>query len=671
MNAHSSACYVIDADYNVVSVNETIQKLYPQLQVGKKCHRCLMGLDEPCGPCPVAGGVKGPRTYTDPIRHISEIVDAVDVPIEGHGLCHALVLSTVENEAAFAATLPTSSEGLKNLALVKSLTVDYYDVSAVNLSDGTMVMYRHDGQAVETDDVLHKPRDYAAGNEDYISKYVYVEDQAMMRERSRLEYLRQLLKTTESATIHYRVVWQGKLHYFFRKTVRIGDADSFDNIVVGVCCEDDTILSQQRQIALQDNLRKVEYSIATGLLTREAFFIHGSRLLEKFPDTEYDCCVLRLENLGSINHQYGRITGDKTIQTVGQCLKAYQQEGSCVAYFGDGLFVCLIEGKPTEERKLSVYALREHIVASCEVKNLTMKWSVYRGVDRKAALDESFERISYALSSIRPNMRQEYVEFDQDIMNQMEWNAYVEDHFRKALADGEFVTWFQPKYSVHTQGIIGAEALVRWRRPNGEMVPPGKFIPVLENCGLINLLDEEVFRQVCILQRELSLQGKGMIPISVNLSRASIFTNDIAQSYSGIAEFYGVDPHRIPIEITESAAVRAAMIRQFADSLISKGFVLHMDDFGSGYSSLASLQAIPFESIKLDKTLIDFIGKRSGENLLKHTIAFAKESGLSIVAEGVETLEQYVFLKFAGCDAIQGFYFSKPVPQDEFLRMLG
>ena len=132
MEAISSGCYVIDADYNVVSVNQTAHELYPHLAVGEKCYRCLMGEQSPCKLCPVYNGVKGPRTYTDPIRGIVESVDAVEVTLEGHGLCHSLVFSTVGREELYAKTLPTTNDELRNLALIGALTVDYQHVISID-----------------------------------------------------------------------------------------------------------------------------------------------------------------------------------------------------------------------------------------------------------------------------------------------------------------------------------------------------------------------------------------------------------------------------------------------------------------------------------------------------------------------------------------------------------
>lgn len=669
MNNVSSGCYVIDSEYNIVNANQPAREIYPQLQVGKKCYTCLMGLNEPCGLCPVANGRKGPATYTDPIRNISEIVDAVDIELDGVGECHALVFATVDNDASIASTLPTTAEDLKNLALVKALTSDYYDVFSVRLSDGFMTLYRYNGKPLNADSSYREIVSYEQGTEDYIARHVLEEDREKMRQQCRLDVLQAALMHSESVVIHYRVLWQNEIHHFCRKVVRVGDQSTFENIVFGVYCEDEEVANREKQATLKQNLRKVEYSAKTGLLTKEAFFVHGNKLLSDYPDLDFDFCILRLQNLGAINYQYGQHFGDKAVQLVGKVLQSYSTEKNCIAYFGDGIFGSLTETISSEYRKKNIFQFRDQILAQSEIKNLSLKWSLYNAIKRDIPVEAVYEQVIYAVTTVRSTMQQEYVEFDQEMLDRLEWDQFVETGFNKALADGEFEAWYQPKYSVQTKKIVGAEALVRWRRPNGGLVPPGRFIPVLENCGLIRLLDEEIFRQTCALQKTIAERGGKQVPISVNLSRASIFTNDIAQNYAQIAASYGAAPQMVPVEITESAAIRAEMIGEFADSLIHKGFVLHMDDFGSGYSSLASLQAIPFESIKLDKSLVDFIGTKNGESLLRHTIAFAKESNMYVVAEGVETAEQYDFLKTVGCDSIQGFYFSKPISREEFLQL--
>ena len=670
MQTISSGCYVIDADFNVINVNQTAKALYPRLEAGKKCYTCLMGLDAPCGPCPVVRGIQGPCVYRDPIRGIAETVDAVEAEIPGRGLCHMLVFSTVGDEAVYAATLPTMGESLKDLALIKALTDGFDDVMSVDLTADTATMYRHEGKPLDATSVHREIPDYSAGLARYIDKYVPQEDREAMRAQCTPAYFRECLREDESLTVHYRVLLRGQLHYYYFKVVRIGEAGSFDHVVIGIGCEDEEVLNRQRSQELARDLREVEHDSMTGLLTREAFYVNGGKLLKAHPEKDFDLCILHLSNLRMVDHQYGRAAGDGALNLIGALLRELEEDTNCIAYLGDGIFASLTEYTGTAARKKSIADFSHKAMSRCGIKNLSLKWSIYKRIPREQSVEEITEKTRYALSTIRGSIHQDYVEFDERMFARMEREETIEKAFDEALANGCLQAWFQPKYSVKTKAIIGAEALVRWVTPDGRVIVPSEFVPVLEQCGRINRLDEEMFRQVCRLQRDLRDAGKPVVPISVNLSRASMFTEDIASRYAEIAASFGVAPALIPIEITESAAVRAIDIQSFASDLISHGFVLHMDDFGSGYSSLASLQIIPFESIKLDKSLIDFIGRESADGLLKHTVAFAKECGKQVVAEGVETHEQYLFLKVIGCDAVQGYCFSRPVPKERFVAML-
>ena len=670
MEITSSGCYVIDDDFNVINVNQTAKDIYPQLEVGRKCYTCLLGLDKPCGPCPVVNGRKGPNIYTDPIRGISEMVDAVDMEIAGAGSCHALIFSTVGSREALAATLPTDADTLTNLDIIKALTVDYYDVFEVDLKQEKITLYRHDRRPIEPDSVYKNILSYEEGIENYVKRHVVEEDREQFRIHNSIPYIKEHLQMSESFNVHYRVSISGEVHYFFRKIARVGNADDFSSVIVGVSCEDDEINSRIYSETLEKNLAEIEYDNLTGLYTKEAFMVRGEELLRSHPDTSYDFCISNIENLLMINHQYGRAAGDKLISLVGRLLKGYEADNNCITYLGDGRFASFTINEPRESRKAAVMAFRDEITRLSEIKGVSLKWSIYTNVPAGMSIDDIIDKTNYALATIRQSIYQDYVEFDRTVIDKMDREGAIEKNFEKALANGEFAAWYQPKYSIKTGKIIGAEALARWKKPDGSMISPGEFVPVLEKSGKIRRLDEHIFGLVCDMQERLKEEGIDDIPISVNLSRASMYAEDIADKYSEIAKQKCVDKESIPIEITESAAVRASVIGNLADELIAKGFKLHMDDFGSGYSSLASLQVISFDSIKLDKSLIDFIGRESSDSLLKHTIAFAKESGKHVVAEGVENYEQYLFLKVAGCDAVQGYYFSKPVEEEIFMDML-
>ncbi|MCQ2242321.1 EAL domain-containing protein [Treponema sp.] len=246
----------------------------------------------------------------------------------------------------------------------------------------------------------------------------------------------------------------------------------------------------------------------------------------------------------------------------------------------------------------------------------------------------------------------------------------IVDAFEEALAKRQFKIWYQPKFDPLNHKLVGAEALVRWVLDDGTMISPGAFIPVYEKNSMIRILDEYIFRNLCMTQKKWLNEGKNIVPVSVNLSRASLYYHEIVEQYKHIAGLIGIDPKYTPIEITESAAITNNQIKEIADRFYESGFTLHMDDFGSGYSSLASLNTMHFDTLKLDKSLIDFIGNFSGDRLIEHTICLANELGMHVTAEGVETSTQVEFLKHTGCDSIQGYYYSKPIPQKDFEKML-
>lgn len=211
---------------------------------------------------------------------------------------------------------------------------------------------------------------------------------------------------------------------------------------------------------------------------------------------------------------------------------------------------------------------------------------------------------------------------------------------------------------------------MRWINPDGSMVMPGDFIPLYEKDGLIVKLDEYIFRYVCEFQRGLMEKGQELIPISVNLSRASIHHSGVVGRYLKIVEENGIPFSCVPVELTETATLNNVTIKNFTEELVNAGFELHMDDFGSGYSSLITLSELPFNTLKIDKSLIDCIYQHKGKMVVQQIIILAHGLGMKVVAEGVETADQVKLLKEMECDNIQGFYYSRPLPVAEFVKQL-
>ena len=350
MQGSTSGCYIIDADYNIVNVNEAAKIVYPQLEVGKKCYACLMALDHPCGPCPVAAGREGPNTYVDPLRNILETVDAVKIPYPGHGDCRAMVIGTMGENALLTATLPTSPQELLTLALVKALTVDNSDVYSVNIRKDTATMFRHNYQSAEPVQTFT----YTESNENYISTYVIPEDQPMMRAQTSLAHLEQALKEKEMLILHYRVRYQGEQHYFYRRIARIGEADSFESFSVGVGCEDEAV----RNLEDARSMREIAQDPVTGLYNKKAFFRRCEQLMATCEELSFDLIVICLENLGALNHQLGRKGGDRVLAGISEKMLELRLDNSAIGYMGAGMFVSIFPSQEPKKLKLMMDAFR-------------------------------------------------------------------------------------------------------------------------------------------------------------------------------------------------------------------------------------------------------------------------------------------------------------------------
>ncbi len=416
-------------------------------------------------------------------------------------------------------------------------------------------------------------------------------------------------------------------------------------------------------------LSTIEYDEMTGLYTRQAFTHHISTLLATYPEKNYSIFVTDVDNFKLINSIYGEMIGDNVIKYLAEAFKKCENTELLARYAGDQLIgIWCTDKEHNTLDELNAFADR---VCNCApVSNLNLKIGVYESIDRKLSVAAICDRAISAVKSIKGKFEWKVASYDGPLSRQHEREQMMAATFDKAIENGEFDVWYQPKYDAVKETIIGAEALVRWKKEDGSFVSPGDFIPLFEENGLISRLDEYVFRRVCAFQKRLLNTLNRRIPISVNMSRTTLHHGDVAWHYLNIVNAAEIPMKLVPLELTESAAYRSIQIKELTENLRDAGFSLHMDDFGAGYSSLSSLYRLPFDVIKLDKTLIDFIGDDKGDRTLHHIIQLAQEFGMKVVAEGVETSEQLEFLKKLNCDAIQGFYFSKPVTQEEFLELL-
>lgn len=258
--------------------------------------------------------------------------------------------------------------------------------------------------------------------------------------------------------------------------------------------------------------------------------------------------------------------------------------------------------------------------------------------------------------------------------NLVKGNKYLL-HLDEAIKNDEFEVWFQPKYDIHSEKIVGAEALVRWNYKHEKMIPPGDFIPVLEENFVVYKIDAIVLRKTCEALVQMRNEGLPLLPVSVNLSRTCIEYEDLVKDICKLVDSYNLPHDAIEFELTESAAYKdkKVMFALLRDLRISD-FKVSMDDFGTGYSSLSLLKDMPMDTLKIDKSFVDSIivsDYDARENVvIKDIISMVKHLGFVCLAEGSENKDQVEFLRKAGCDKIQGYYYSKPVPINTYFEML-
>ena len=240
-----------------------------------------------------------------------------------------------------------------------------------------------------------------------------------------------------------------------------------------------------------------------------------------------------------------------------------------------------------------------------------------------------------------------------------------------ALREGQFLVYYQPKHDFHTDQTCGAEGLVRWIHPELGFMNPALFIPLFEQNGFITKMDFNIWDQVCRTLKKWQAEGVPVVPVSINVSRRDFQTEDLAGKIMALVDGHGLDHSMIHIEVTESAySDDPEKITETVKTLHDNGFVIELDDFGTGYSSMTALSNLDLDILKLDKSIIQNDIPGSEKNILEFSMQLAKMLKLKTVAEGVETREQMERISALGGDYIQGYYYSKPLPADEFAKYL-
>lgn len=407
-------------------------------------------------------------------------------------------------------------------------------------------------------------------------------------------------------------------------------------------------------------------------LTKGANYARFCVDLNKKRDRQGYLTCMDITHFNNINIAAGKSAGDQMIKDIWNILCNELQSEELACHVREDVFSMFLKTENPNrliERLQKISVQINNLARELQVKGIHARYGLYKmsGMENP---EDAYSKALIASEQARIQSDHRYVFYDEMDHERLQQDQQLEERFEESLANGQFEVWYQPKYSTATGQIVGSEALVRWRDTDGSLISPGRFIPLFEQNGMIAKLDEYMFRAVCRQQTEWLSKGEKIYPVSINLSRASLYYVDIVEKYKAILQEQKIDSGFIQLEITESALEGMANIRDLLEQFRHMGIQILMDDFGTGYSSLATLNMQCFDTLKLDKSLIDHIGDKNGEILLYYIISMGQKLGLHITAEGVENSIQLEFLKANRCDDIQGFLFAKPMPSDAFEHLL-
>ena len=417
------------------------------------------------------------------------------------------------------------------------------------------------------------------------------------------------------------------------------------------------------------------YDELTGLLTKSTFIrkveetiLHNGRAVDA---GEYALIYLDIIRFKAINDMFGMAEGDKLLRYMADTLRKTGEKDTLIGRLEADRFLIfthhvgdqLEKGLETVLEALANYRLPFKI--TCNV-------GIYVTNEELLSVEGMIDRAVLAQSSIKGSYTSAYKYYTESMRKDMLGEQEIAGIMGSALEDKQFVLYYQPQYN-HANGmLIGAEALVRWIHPERGMISPGVFIPIFEKNGFIIKLDLYVFEQVCVFIRKCMDSGISIVPVSSNFSRYDIFQPDFVSKLEDIRKKYDVPTKYLRIEITESVVVGGSQhTNEIIKSLHDCGYIVEMDDFGSGYSSLNVLKDIDMDIIKLDMLFLsEDSDSKKGGIILSSMVRMARWLGMPVIAEGVEYMEQADFLKKIGCEYIQGYLYSRPLPEEQYIELL-
>ena len=431
----------------------------------------------------------------------------------------------------------------------------------------------------------------------------------------------------------------------------------------------------QHAIELAENtviIHETERDELTGLFHKEFFFEYGKRLDMQNDNMPMDAMVIDINRFHIVNELYGREYGNDVLKKIGDEIHDLVKEtgGLACRFDSNGFYIYIPHGH--DLNKIISDSL-DKINASLVDSNISIRMGVFEDDGNGLNMEQRFDRARLACNKLRHSYTTCFDFYNEELHSKELHEERLINDMEKALAEKQFKVFYQPKYNITGDKPVlsSAEALIRWFHPEFGMVSPGEFIPLFEDNGLIQKLDRFVWTEAASQIKRWNDEYGIYLPVSVNVSRVDIFNPMLGCILTDLVNINGFTPEKLLLEITESAYTDSSQeIIDTVKGLRNNGFKIEMDDFGSGYSSLNMLTSLPIDALKLDMKFIrNICENKKDSRLVEIMIQIARLLEVPVIAEGVETKEQMELLKSIGCDIIQGYYFSKPLPPEEFCKL--
>lgn len=409
----------------------------------------------------------------------------------------------------------------------------------------------------------------------------------------------------------------------------------------------------------------------TGLWNQDYFFEIADKTIRDNPREEFLLLASDIYHFKLFNEILGTSVGDDLLLAFAQAYRERHKRMWVFSRISADRFALLIPKKDFDEK-----SFMNIIHDILNRKQYSMKVHCYIGIyevcDRNVSIESMYDRAFMAVESMKGDMNKEIAYYREEILHQRIRETTTLDELDRALLNDEFVIYLQPQIDLSNENVVSAEALIRWNKPGRGIVYPNEFIPIFENNGMIAKLDYYVWELACRQLSQWKEEGHFNRSIAVNISAKDFYMTDLFESITGLVDKYDIEPRLLKLEITETAFVLDVQKQmELVRKLQAYGFIVEIDDFGSGYSSLNSLKEIVVDLLKMDLKFFEKTGDtRRAEKIIKSVINLANDLGMPVIAEGVETKENVDLLKKAGCQMVQGYYYAKPMPIDDFEEFL-